>query len=95
MVEPIVPPTAAKDVRKPESTPRMVRTFHCLAVDLEVNRVLMQKDITDQIHSLDETRKPGLGSKQESTGEDSSRDRIWPANRTNISGAYTINDSDG
>jgi len=88
MVEPIVPPTVAKDVRKPEPTPSMVSTFPRPAVDLETNRVLMKKDAVDQVHTLDETRKTGLGNKRGSTGGDSSWDRIWQAVPEEVSETY-------
>lgn len=46
------------------------------------------KNTAHQISSLNETSKAGLGSEQESTSEDSSRDRIQPVILRWISGAY-------
>ena len=46
------------------------------------------EDAARQIPSLDETSKTGLGSEQESTSKDSSRDRIQPVILRWVSGAY-------
>ena len=47
------------------------------------------KNTARQVSSLNKASKAGLGSKQESTSEDSSRDRIQPVVLRRVSGAYT------